>query len=447
MGNTREGLHIVSASISNFQNISMREIEAGGRSFFIVGPNNSDKSSTMRALMSHADSKYKPIEPIKNGETRGEVTMVIEGTVDGNPETYYINTTYTPGKKTGKLVIKNAKRETISAPTKFLEKLVNSISFNPMSFVNASMADKVSMLKMISGVNFDDLNKKEADLIDDRKIAKAKKAELAAATKEHEFSEEDIRVYSEKKPEDEARKNIEELDANLSRYNGVINKINAQKELKPKLEEQISDKESLIADLKKKLKDEEDALKELERNLVATNDNIEKGNEWMSKNKAPSVSDAQKALDLIIAHNAMVDKIETFRNKKLDLVKIDNKLKGIEEDIKSVRQEKVDRVASSQLPVEGLTFNDDGVFYEDLPLTDTQHNTAKLITIGVEIAMALNPKLKVIFLENASLLDNKNLDKLVRIVDERGYQLIGEIVEHDAEGNESEIRFIEEDIV
>jgi len=77
--NTENGLKIISAEITNFKNITHREINFEGRSAIIIGPNEAGKSSLIQAICSGVDSKMMPAEPLKKGEDRGSVEIVAGG--------------------------------------------------------------------------------------------------------------------------------------------------------------------------------------------------------------------------------------------------------------------------------------------------------------------------------------------------------------------------------
>jgi len=68
-------------------------------------------------------------------------------------------------------------------------------------------------------------------------------------------------------------------------------------------------------------------------------------------------------------------------------------------DLEGIERAKQDRLNAAQCPVKGLEFRDDGVWYQGLPLAQDMESDQMLR--AVQLAAALNPKLRAIFLDNA----------------------------------------------
>jgi len=81
------------------------------------------------------------------------------------------------------------------------------------------------------------------------------------------------------------------------------------------------------------------------------------------------------------------------------------------------------------MPVSGLGFNESGVTFEDVPLVQCSDGQKRLIS--ARIGMAMNPDLKVLWVNDASLLDSDSIKDLKSITDENGYQLWLEQVSDD----------------
>ena len=78
------------------------------------------------------------------------------------------------------------------------------------------------------------------------------------------------------------------------------------------------------------------------------------------------------------------------------------------------------------MPIPGLTIDDSGILYNDIPL-DQCSDGAKLM-IGVAISMALNPTVRVILIKDGSLIDKKNMAMLAKVVKDKDFQLLIEKV-------------------
>jgi len=110
------------------------------------------------------------------------------------------------------------------------------------------------------------------------------------------------------------------------------------------------------------------------------------------------------------------------------------------EAIAQFDQEKKDIIASSKLPVEGLTFDDDGVYLDGLPFEQGQINTAKIQEVGFMLFRALQNNIKVMKM-NMNEMDKETFGRIIKAAEESGTQIIFEKVEWD---KSFDIRFVEE---
>ena len=91
-------------------------------------------------------------------------------------------------------------------------------------------------------------------------------------------------------------------------------------------------------------------------------------------------------------------------------------------EIEALRADKLNVFKEANLPVPGLTFNEEGVFFEDLPFE--QLSESKRIMISLKIGMALNPTLKTMFTKRGNDIDDDRLRDIFAIAELEGYQLI-----------------------
>lgn len=102
------------------------------------------------------------------------------------------------------------------------------------------------------------------------------------------------------------------------------------------------------------------------------------------------------------------------------------------EQINALDQRKTDALASATFPVDGLGFDADGITYQGVPLA--QASSAEQIRVAVAMAMAMNPKLRVLRVQEGSLLDDDAMAALREQVTAGNYQLWIERVGDSDEG-------------
>jgi len=168
------------------------------------------------------------------------------------------------------------------------------------------------------------------------------------------------------------------------------------------------------------------------------------GKKWLEANDKPSTEKLLVDQKAAAEHNKkyaeiakMKTNFQTIQDKKKEVAKIAENIEGWD-------QKKKEIFSTNPLPVKKLEFDDENVLYRGLPFNEEQFPSSTLIGVGVKIAMAMNPNLKVIVIKDGSLLDKKMANGLLKMVEKKGYQLFIEMV--DWEGGDMEIKFMEKEI-
>jgi hypothetical protein len=100
-------------------------------------------------------------------------------------------------------------------------------------------------------------------------------------------------------------------------------------------------------------------------------------------------------------------------------------------DILALDHQVEERIRDAHLPLPGLAFDTEGdaVLYQGVPLS--QASGAEQLRVGVSLAIAANPKLKVMLIRDGSLLDDNNLALLREMAEQSGHQIWIERVGND----------------
>lgn len=424
--------------IQNFKNIPMFELEIGSRSFFIAGKNGKGKSSLIQALQSPFDSDMQPIEPIKTGEERASINIKLRNS-ENEEESYRLLVVFTPSQKKGKITVYNSKDEEISTTRNFVDNLFNAISFDILDFIKSKPAEQIKTLRsllpkeMISEI--DKLNDDRAVKYTERTGINAIVKDLEGSLKTHGYTEEEVKLY----------KNPLDTDA----LNAELKSIRDEQETYDNIVRGVDDRNKLIDRNDRSILSIDDRIRQLqeEKELLVAQSNrakidIDKGNEWLKDNERPSDEAIDQKVKDAAKHNEHHQILKEYKTKIEILNKKKETAEILSEEIKGIDARKT-KLFSEQSILPGLTFDDKEVMLNGLPLHPTQVEKSLLIKTGAEIAMLLNHKLKVIFIQDASLLDKASTDYLVSLCHEKGYQLIMEVVN---ENEKFEIEFMEKSV-
>ena len=114
------------------------------------------------------------------------------------------------------------------------------------------------------------------------------------------------------------------------------------------------------------------------------------------------------------------------------------KAESLTQRMQDLKEQKRSAIESANLPVKGLEFGDGELLMNGVPLE--QLSAAEQLKLSMDIAMAENPKLRVILLKDASLLDVQSMEYIRHRAEAEGYQVWAERV-----ASEGAVGFVIED--
>lgn len=448
---SQEGLYFTHLDMENFKGIQKKIVEINGRSFLITAKNGIGKSSVIQAMLAGIDTKIQPTETITKGETKASAKIKVAGTLDGEYQEYTLEVYYTLKNQSGRVILLNTKGEQVKSPKEIIKSLFGNITFDIFKFLNSKKPEQIKILKQLSGVEpeINKLDMQRKKIFDDRTYKNRSVEEDEIEMKNHGFTPDEIKKYSEKKEVAPLQEEMDAVSRKLTTFNNVkIGTAEFKKKHKVTIPAEVKKVKTSIDEKKEKIKKLTEEIEAHAQELIALGTQADeayekrgKGLAWMRKNPEPNAKKISDALSDALLHNQNCEKVEALAAKQKNLIKDKQELERLNSEIDKIDKQKDKLIKNSKLPIKGLTFTEDNIFLDGLPLEQGQINTAKLIDVGVEISMALNPKLKTIFLHEGSLFDKESLKNLFQKAEERGYQIVAEIV---SESGELEVKFKED---
>ena len=441
-----EGLKSLSLEIDNFKNIDKMVIEIGGRSLLIIGKNGAGKSSFIQAMMSPLNSKMLPSEPIKKGEERAKISHKIGGVINGQYEEYILDMFFTPKDKTGRLVVYNKDNEVVKSPATFIKNLIGNVSFDVTQWLNDTKAKRLETIKKLTGCanDIDMINIEISKLKADKKYKSDRAEELEGSLKNHEFTREEIDTYSNPVDLTPIQTEISGVALKQQQWDGVKLKVDTFNLDSQRAEKNYRETYAEIERLKALLVTKEEELEGFKNESIKAFANVEKGNTWLNDNPRPSIDDVNQRMNDAIAHNEKHNRIGMLGNQQKEMISLKSQVEDVKGQIEEQELKRSDIISKSQLPIEGLTFSDEDLFIDDLPLESGQINKAREWQVGIQVAMALNPNYKGIFLHDASLFDKETLHSIIHEIEKHGYFAICELVA--PEGDDLHVDFVEKNV-
>ena len=398
---TPRPLHILELSIENVKRLSAVHVKPDGESVVIGGRNAQGKSSVLDAI-TMALSGAKCTKPVHGDEDKGAVTIDLGEIV--------VKRTFTASGG-GTLTVTGKDGAKFASPQKMLDSLLGEIAFDPLAFTRMKPKEQLEALRAITGINTAMLDASRAIKYEERtqigRHVTDKKA-LAAQLPHHDDAPaEDASAAALSAKMAEARAINQRRADYISRGRQIANECSSRESGIANIEAQITQLTKQLGEAREILITFKDGLEKLraealnfpeadEAGIAAQIDNLEAINRKVRENQARA--DALKALE---EHEANYQKLTAEI-----------------EDIDKKKRAKLDAV---KMPVSGLGLSDDGITFQGIPFA--QASAAEQLRVSVAMGIAANPRLRVLLVRDASLLDAESLALLQAMADECNAQV------------------------
>lgn len=421
-------MRIVKLQAENVKKLKAVEIIPEGNVVKITGKNEQGKTTVLDSIWwALTGTKNIQEQPIRKGEKFGSIKLDLGE--------FVVIRTFT---ETGSYLKVETQKggATFKSPQAMLDNLIGKLSFDPLAFAKADKAKQTELLlsvielkpdfnriKEIAGYLPPDtsnplnvINQTYKFLYDERTVMGRDLERTKKVIESYPEGLKEVQVVSIAELVAEKEKLEAENRANDDKREEVIgqqNEVSFTKTDIQDIEGQIATLQEKLQEFQAKLKQEEEKLTvmkaeadklqdndltEINAKIAAADDTNTKATQWREfKKTAEEAGEYQKAYD--------------YQTKQL-------------EAIKAYKQE---LVSATKFPVEGLDFAEGGVMYQGLPFE--QASSAQKLQVSLAIAMKLNPELRVIRIDDGSLLDSSHMKIIEDMAKENDFQVWMEMVD------------------
>ena len=380
-------MHIHSLVAENYKRLKAVEIQANGENVVLTGRNAQGKSSVLDAIMAALAGKQgskQTTRPIRDGETHASVEVVLDDIRVVRKWTQ-AGSTVTVGPRDGK--------SKFNSPQSVLDRLIGKLAFDPLAFAEADPKAQVAALIDLIGARdtFDQIAK-------DRKAAYDQRTEVNREAKR-------VKAQLDSLP------TITVQNGDRVNVAALVDQIRDAEAVAHKRESLLSQHRNLqqeIAVLEANLREAQGSL----QGVIAEG------------KKLPAVIDVAPMVQRL-AEAEEINKVADLEDKR-DLLSDElNSLLGdahdLTETVERCDDQKQAAIESAALPVEGLSFDDEGVLYHGVPFA--QASAAERLRVSVGMAMAANPEVRVICIRDASLLDAESFAAIEEMAADKDFQV------------------------
>ncbi len=396
-------MKIVKLEAENIKRIKAVDIRPDGSLVVIGGNNAQGKTSVLDSIMyALGGTSTMPPQPIRNGAKKGKVVVDLGE----------LKVTRTITDKTNNLVVENKDGDRKGSPQAIMDELTGKLTFDPLEFSRMAPKLQLETLKELVGLDFSELDAENKKDYDERTLINREIKQLEGQIKGME-------LISEVAPKKEV--SISELMTTLDerQTKNKENEILRQEilEIEGKMTLCIRSMEDIglkIKELYKQAKNQEEYKHHLNIEYKAKTEVVE-------KLKDADVEEIRNRINSAEAINSQVRSNATRRAKESEWHNKKKAEMALTDALNSNRDERADRLAEADMPVEGLGFGEDGVMYNNVPFE--QCSSAEQLRVSVAMGLAMNPKLKVVLIRDGSLLDNDSLKIVADMADEYDAQV------------------------
>lgn len=391
-------MRIVQLHSENIKRVKAIDITPDNDVIVLSGQNGEGKTSVLDsiwlALEFRAASKGNPT-PLRAGQDKGIVTVDLGD--------YIVTRRFTPTGTT--LEVRTPDGSKISSPQKLLDGMIGDLSFDPWEFSRKNDKEQGKMLGDVlyaitdGKVDLTSFEIKHKTLFEERSDANREQKRLTTALTM-------IRPPTKEDPTEEI--SVDELTKSIS----DATSINSQAEILGARSEQ----------LRKRIEMLEKELSEVRTEYETTNAELGK----LPMDEMPDVEYLKSRLSDVESINRRAREVKEYVKTKKALIAVNEKVASLNEAMELVSIERQEALEESPLPVKGLSVTPDGIRVlneNDELIPFCQASAAQRLRISLGIAMAANPKLRVIRIADGSLLDDNSMQIVKDMASDKDFQI------------------------
>lgn len=459
-------MYIKKLELLNFQVIKEFNADFEGNVYFITGDNELGKSTLLKAIGAMLTGNRDAV--LKNGEDKGFAKMVVGN--DG--KNYEVELKFTKANPRGTLSIKSQTTGMRSDNVSMLQKIFGYQDFDAVEFSRWSETaegrrKQIEVVKALLPekvrTRIAEIDAEVTTVKDKRKDANAevKTYTTICANAEKQLKPGDVKTYAEKKDitalMEEQNENVRLIEKAKTVRQARQQRIEQLEAIPGRIKEAEETRKSNIKAIDDKLAAEE---KEVARIIAEANARLEKAKEDAKANKKAIENDYKETLQVIVndksefvkrkansdkwleeyeannpeqldtaeqlkkaeEHNRINALVVDYMAKKKQKETAEKIARTFEEKLGALAKERETLIATSELPIAGLSFTDDGLELNGVPFVAGKVSDSQIMEVAAKLIIASNPTVKVFRIARGESLGEKRLQAIIDIARANGFQ-------------------------
>jgi DNA repair exonuclease SbcCD ATPase subunit len=390
-------MRITELRAENVKRLKAVDITPGEHLQIIGGRNAQGKSSVLDAValaLTGKDAKKLNPRPLRDGESKGKVSL--------NLGDYVVTRTFTANGGGTLTVTAGQSKAKFPSPQKVLDDLMGRLSFDPQEFIALPAKEQAAAL---------------LDLVDLGIDLDATDAQIKRLADERLIKGREVKAKGEPAPFDST------LPAEEKSATTLLNLIQSARDRNSEIEHatmnlersrhNAAELDHRIADLQAQLNNQREEVEQCAQRV---------------KDLGPSqdTEELESQLASIEDTNAAIRSNREVSRRNVSIAAAKSEYDKLTASIEALRASKDKALTEAKFPIDGLGFDESGVTYKGVPFQ--QASSMEQLRVSLAIAMASNPKLRVIRIKDGSLLDDDALALVAQTAEQHDYQVLMERV-------------------
>lgn len=398
---------IVRLTAENIKRLKAVSVTPSGAVVRIGGRNAQGKTSLMDCIAyALLGAGAAPAEPVRRGEKRAQIILETDELTVTRKFTASGNTT---------LEVTNKEGLRYNGPQGVLDKLTATLAFDPLSFCRADKRTQFRQLQELLGIDTASIDARRKEVFE-RRTAKNREVKAMesvvnslpatgpARVEIRDLLDELTRAERANAAVDDLEREVLETESALSQRRTALSE--AELEL-VRLKSLVARQEELILDRRQQVESARSGMAAAEGRLGTAS----------KVDTAP----IKERISEVERTNEAARKVEERRKKAADLTVLEDEAQMMTDHLKQLDEERAGLLARARMPVPGIGFEAEGVTLNGLPLE--QASAAEQLKLGVAVACAMNPHMRVMLVRDGSLLDDDSMAMLEAMAEKHDAQI------------------------
>lgn len=415
---TQSTYRIIKLEAENVKKLTAVSITPDGNLIEITGKNGAGKSSTLDAIWYALGGKPKNPNPIRAGQNEAKVTLDL-----GQLKVTRTFSRDEDGIST-KLIVETPEGARFQKPQDVLKALAGELAFDPLEFTRLKPTEQFDILKRFVpdfdfGANAGKRTAAFEDRTDKNRRLKDLRSQVAGIAYPSDTPDQEIDVSAlaqQLRELGEHNANIETLKATRQQYadSAIRNRRDADG-----YEQQAIDYRRLAKEADDKAASLRSQADDLDQRLKDAGPLPEAKDAGEITAQIDRANGVNANVRLKVRRNSFIEQAEATEKEAADLTAT----------IVALDAEKAAAIGKAKIPVDGLGFADDYITLNGQAFSEASQ--AEQLSTSIAIAIASNPKLRVIVVYDGALLDDDSFAAIAKIAQDKDIQIWLETVASD----------------